>query len=85
MTARSTRIGSTDPARDLARRHGDPRPRSTQVEKDYPYLDKPLFVQYGYWIKDIVTGDMGPLRTSPASRSIDMFKQRAPTTVFIGF
>ena len=55
-----------------------------QVKEDYPYLDKPLVVQYGYWLKDIVTGDWG--RSYVASQSVvDMFKQRMPSTVFIAF
>jgi peptide/nickel transport system permease protein len=77
----ATRIGSTDPARDLAG-GAVSEAQIAQVKEDYPYLDKPLVVQYGYWLKDMVTGDWG--RSYVASQSVvDMFKQRAPSTVFI--
>ena len=83
MVMAATRIGSTDPARDLAG-GAVSEAQIEQVKEDYPYLDKPLVVQYGYWVKDIVTGDWG--RSYVASQSvIDMFKQRAPSTVFIAF
>jgi peptide/nickel transport system permease protein len=79
----ATRIGSTDPARDLAG-GAVSEAQIEQVNKDYPYLDKPLVVQYGYWLKDVVTGDWG--RSYVANQSvIDMFKQRMPSTVFIAF
>jgi len=79
----ATRIGSTDPARDLAG-GAVSEAQIAQVEEDYPYLDKPLVVQYGYWLKDVVTGDWG--RSYVANQSvIDMFKQRMPTTVFLTF
>ena len=78
-----TRIGSTDPARDLAG-GAVTEAQIEQVNEDYPYLDKPLVVQYGYWLKDVVTGDWG--RSYVASQSVvDMFKQRMPSTVFIAF
>jgi peptide/nickel transport system permease protein len=79
----ATRIGSTDPARELAG-GAVSEAQLEQVKEDYPYLDKPLVVQYGYWLKDMVTGDWG--RSYVASQSVvDMFKQRAPSTVFIAF
>jgi len=79
----ATRIGSTDPARDLAG-GAVSEAQIAQVNEDYPYLDKPLVVQYGYWLKDVVTGDWG--RSYVANQSvIDMFKQRMPTTVFLTF
>ncbi len=73
----ATRIGSTDPARDLAG-GAVSEAQIAQVEEDYPYLDEPLVVQYGYWLKDIFTGDWG--RSYVASQSVvDMFEQRLPT------
>ena len=78
-----TRIGSTDPARDLAG-GAVTEAQIEQVKEDYPYLDKPIPVQYGYWLKDVVTGNWG--RSYVASQSVvDMFKQRLPSTVFIAF
>lgn len=79
----ATRIGSEDPVRDLA---GGIASDSViaQVEQDYPYLDKPLVVQYGYWLADMVTGDLG--RSYALSQSaVEMFQQRLPATFFIGF
>lgn len=78
-----TRIGSTDPARDLAG-GAVSEAQIEQVKQDYPYLDDPIPVQYVYWLKDILTGEWG--RSYVASQStIDMFQQRMPTTVFIAF
>lgn len=79
----ATRIGSKDIARDLA--GGTVSDALIErVNEDYPYLDKPLVVQYGYWLKDMVTGNMG---TSYAQSQdvVDMFKQRLPVTFFVGF
>ena len=77
----ATRIGSQDPARDLAG-GAVTEAQIERVKQDYPYLDKPLVVQYGYWLKDTFTGDWG--RSYVASQSVvDMFKQRMPSTVFI--
>jgi len=79
----ATRIGSKDVARDLA--GGTVSDALIErVNEDYPYLDKSLVVQYGYWLKDMVTGNMG---TSYAQSQdvVDMFKQRLPVTFFVGF
>jgi peptide/nickel transport system permease protein len=79
----ATRIGSTDPARDLAG-GAVSEAQVEQVKEDYPYLDKPLVVQYGYWLKDILTGNWG--RSYVANQSnAEMFEQRMPSTVFIAF
>ncbi len=79
----ATRVGSKDPVRDLA---GGAVGQEVldQVEADYPYLDKPLPVQYGYWLKDMVTGNMGKSYLQ-SQTVLDMFKQRVPPTFFIGF
>ena len=79
----ATRIGSTDPARDLAG-GAVSEAQIEQVNEDYPYLDDPLPVQYVHWLKDIVTGDWG--RSYVASQdNLEMFQQRMPPTVFIAF
>ncbi len=76
-----TRIGSTDPARDLAGGTVS-QERIDQVDEDYPYLDDPLPVQYVHWLKDIVTGNWG--RSYIASQdNLEMFQQRMPPTLFI--
>jgi len=79
----ATRIGSSDPLRDLAGGQVN-QERLDEVAADYPYLDKPLVIQYGYWMTDIVTGDWG--YSYYQSQSVmDMFQQRAPATFFIVF
>lgn len=79
----TTRIGSTDPARDLA--GGAVSEAQIEVVKeDYPYLDDPLVVQYGYWVTDMVTGDWGQSYVQSQS-TVDMVKSRLPATMFIGF
>jgi peptide/nickel transport system permease protein len=79
----ATRIGSQDPVRDLA----GGTVSDAQIEavlEDYPYLEKPLVVQYVYWLGDFVTGDLG-YSYSQSQSGADMFKQRLPPTIFIGF
>ena len=77
----ATRIGSDDPARDLAGGVVS-EAQIERVKADYPYLDDPLPVQYGYWLKDMVTGDWG--RSYVASQdNLQMFQQRMPSTIFI--
>ncbi len=78
-----TRIGSKDVVRDLA---GGAVSQQVidKVNADYPYLDKPIPVQYAYWLKDMVTGDMGFSYAQEQSVR-EMFQQRLPSTAFIGF
>jgi peptide/nickel transport system permease protein len=78
----ATRIGSQDPVRDLAGGAVSDQ-QIEQVKEDYPYLEKPLVVQYGYWLQDFVTGDLG-YSYSQSQSGLDMFKQRLPPTIFIG-
>jgi peptide/nickel transport system permease protein len=78
-----TRIGSRDPIRDLAG-GAVSEAQIEQVKEDYPYLDKPLVQQYVYWLGDFVTGDLGRSYLQ-SQEGIDMFKQRLPATLFIGF
>jgi len=79
----ATRIGSQDPVRDLAGGTVSDA-QIEQVLDDYPYLEKPLVVQYVYWLGDFFTGDLG-YSYSQSQSGIDMFKQRMPPTIFIGF
>jgi len=77
-----TRIGSTDPARDLA--GGTVQQELVDEVSARYHLDAPLPVQYVYWLKDLVTFDFG--YSYAQSQSVaDMFKQRLPNTFFIGF
>jgi peptide/nickel transport system permease protein len=79
----ATRIGSSDPIRDLAGGAVSDQ-QIENVKNDYPYLEKPLPVQYAYWLGDFVTGDLG-YSYSQSQSGMDMFKQRLPPTIFIGF
>ncbi len=79
----ATRIGSTDPARDLAG-GAVSEAQIELVKEDYPYLDDPLVVQYGHWLGDTVTGEWGQSYVQSQS-TIDMVKTRLPATIFIGF
>jgi peptide/nickel transport system permease protein len=79
-----TRIGSRDPIRDLAG-GAVSDVQIAQVKEDYPYLEKPLPVQYGYWVKDLVwEHDFGYSYLQSQSATA-MFQQRLPPTFFIGF
>jgi peptide/nickel transport system permease protein len=78
-----TRIGSKDIVRDLA--GGQVSEQVIEkVRDDYPYLDRNIVVQYGYWLKDMVTGDMGKSYAQEQT-VVEMFKQRIPPTFFVGF
>ncbi len=55
-----------------------------EVAEDYPYLDKPLPVQYVYWLADVFRAT-GVVPTSRARPSARCSAQRAPATFFIVF
>lgn len=77
-----TRLGSKEPARDLA--GGLVAPEVVQSVTERHHLDSPIVVQYGYWLKDIAKFDLGFSYAQNQSVN-DMFKQRALPTFFIGF
>lgn len=79
----ATRIGSQDPIRDLAGGAVSDQ-QIARVLNDYPYLDQSLFVQYPQWLWDFITGNLGYSYTQSQS-GLDMFKQRLPPTLFMGF
>jgi peptide/nickel transport system permease protein len=79
----ATRIGSQDPVRDLAGGTVS-EAQLEQVLEDYPYLDDPLILQYPQWLVDFLTGDLGYSYLQSQSGA-DMFRQRLPPTIFIGF
>lgn len=79
----ATRIGSPDPVRDLA--GGLVGDESIErVLGDYPYLRDPLPSQYVQWMGDVATGDFG-YSYNQNQTAADMFRQRLPATIFIGF
>jgi peptide/nickel transport system permease protein len=79
----ATRIGSKDIVRDLAGGQVSDQVIA-QVEADFPYLDKPLVIQYGYWLKDMLTGNWGKSYAQEQT-VVEMFQQRGPVTFFLGF
>lgn len=79
----ATRIGSADPVRDLAG-GAVSQAQIDRVLADYPYLDSPLVTQYPQWLLDFVTGDLG-YSYNQSQSGLDMFKQRLPATLFMGF
>jgi peptide/nickel transport system permease protein len=77
-----SRIGSKDPARDLA--GGAVSQERVDEVSDRFHLDDPIVVQYGYWLKDFVTLDMG-YSYIQSQDVVAMFKQRMPVTLFVAF
>jgi peptide/nickel transport system permease protein len=77
-----SRIGSKDPARDLAG-GAVSQERVDEVTARF-HLDEPIVVQYGYWLKDFVTFDMG-YSYIQSQDVVAMFKQRMPVTLFVAF
>jgi peptide/nickel transport system permease protein len=75
-----SRIGSKDPARDLAG-GAVSQERVDEVTARF-HLDEPIVVQYGYWLKDFVTFDMG-YSYIQSQDVVAMFKQRMPVTLFV--
>lgn len=73
---------SRDPARDLAGPLNSNEARVEQIRKLY-HLDRAYPIRYGYWLKNVVTLDLG---TSPTLglpvRTI--IGQRAPITLLLG-
>lgn len=79
----ATRIGSSDPLRDLAGGQVSDA-QIAQTAEDFPYLDKPLVLQYPYWLADFLRGDFG-YSYGKSSSVADLFVDRLPSTLFIGF
>jgi len=77
-----SRIGSQDPARDLAG-GAVTQAQIDEVSARY-HLDAPIVVQYAYWLKGFVTFDMG-YSYNQSQDVTAMFKQRLPVTLFIAF
>jgi peptide/nickel transport system permease protein len=77
-----SRIGSEDPARDLAG-GAVTQEQVDEVAARY-HLDDPIVVQYAYWLKGFVTLDMG-YSYIQSQDVTTMFQQRLPVTLFIAF
>lgn len=66
-----------DPARAIAGPEATPE-AITAVREEY-HLDKPLIVQYGYWLRDAGTLDLGTSRAS-GEPVVDEMAERWPVT-----
>lgn len=71
-----------DPARALVgSRQATPETLATIREQHH--LDEPFLVQYGIWLKQVLSGDLG--RSIQGSELVtSMIRQRLPLTVFLG-
>lgn len=71
-----------DPARALVgSRQATPETLATIRERYH--LDEPFLVQYGIWLKQVLSGDLG--RSIQGSELVtSMIRQRLPLTVFLG-
>jgi len=76
-----TRVGSKDPARDLA--GGLVAQEQVDEVRELYRLDEPFIVQYGHWLKNLVTLDFGYSYAQNQSVN-DMMKQRLLPSLFIG-
>lgn len=73
-----TRLGTIDPARDLA--GGLANEDVIERLREQYHLDSSIFVQYWYWLGDILRFDLG----ITGSQSVnDLLKDRFPSTIFI--
>lgn len=74
---------SKDPARDLAGPLNSNEQRVEQIRQQY-HLDRAYPIRYAYWLKNIVTLDLG---TSPTNNLEvrTLIAQRAPVTLLLGF
>ncbi len=73
---------SRDPARDLAGPLSSNEERVEQIRQQY-HLDRAYPIRYAYWLKNIVTLDLG---TSPTNNLEvrTLIGQRAPVTLLLG-
>lgn len=67
-----------DPAQMLAGE--DQRPEVIEHYRQKLHLDKPIVVQYGYWISGVVRGDLGE-STRAQLPVLDLILQKLPVTV----
>lgn len=67
-----------DPAQMLAGE--DQRPEVIEHYRQKLHLDKPIVVQYGYWMKGVLQGDLGE-STRAQLPVLDLILQKLPVTV----
>jgi oligopeptide transport system permease protein len=59
-------------------------PETEQAIRKKYKLDKPLYVRYGYFLYDLVRGDMGVSIAKPGVRVNDMIKTKFPVSARLG-
>src|SRR5918992_3890872 len=71
-----------DPARALVGSR-QATPETLAAIREQYHLDEPFVVQYGIWLGDLLTGDLG--RSIQGSQLVTtMIRQRLPLTIFLG-
>jgi peptide/nickel transport system permease protein len=71
-----------DPARALVGSR-QATPETLAAIREQYHLDEPFLIQYGLWLKQVLSGDLG--RSIQGSELVtSMIRQRLPLTVFLG-
>jgi peptide/nickel transport system permease protein len=82
VTMVAIQAASKDPARDLAGPLNSTEARVEEIRKHY-HLDRAYPIRYAYWLKNLVTLDLGNSPTLGTSVRT-LVGQRAPITLLLG-
>lgn len=82
VTMVAIQAASKDPARDLAGPLNSTEARVEEIRRHY-HLDRAYPIRYAYWLKNLVTLDLGNSPTLGASVRV-LVGQRAPITLLLG-
>ncbi len=84
------KLAPGDPAKILRAQASGQAMKATQANlealenwKKERHLDKPLFVQYGYWLRDLCTFDLGRSLMTGRERVSKIIAERLPITILI--
>lgn len=75
-------VAPGDPARALVGSR-QATPETLAAIREHYHLDEPFIVQYGIWLKQVLTGDLGR-SIQGADLVTTMIRQRLPLTIFLG-
>lgn len=76
------RLGPSDPLAEL-RLNPSTSQKTIDSEVKRLKLDKPIIIQYAYWAKSFVKGDLG--YTTNGEKVVDKLKERIPNTLLLSF
>lgn len=76
------RLGPSDPLAEL-RLNPSISQKTIDSEVKRLKLDKPIIIQYAYWAKSFVKGDLG--YTTNGEKVVDKLKERIPNTLLLSF